>query len=88
MVRGAGDGRDVEDRLGRILSMIELRFRFDAALREVVPLRPRRVPARHPYLLMPWLDIGGRLADAQCWHAGLHYVDTRLDRDHRRSKCL
>ena len=38
--------------------MIELRFRFDAALRELVQPAPRGVTARRPYLLMPWLAIG------------------------------
>lgn len=32
--------------------MIELRFRLDAALRELVQPGPRRVTARHPYVLM------------------------------------
>jgi len=50
--------------------MIEPRFRFDAALREVVQPRPRRVTARHPYLLMPWLKSWVRLADEKCRHDG------------------
>src|SRR5215217_6410738 len=45
--------------------------------------RPRR-----PYLLIPWLEIWVRLADEKCRHGGLQYVETSLDRDHRRSKCL
>jgi hypothetical protein len=59
--------------------MIELRFRFDAALRELVQPGPPRVTARRPYLLMPWLEIGVRLADEQCRHAGLHYVETSVN---------
>jgi hypothetical protein len=50
--------------------MIELRFRFDAALRELVQPGARRVTARRPYLLMPWLEIWVRLADEKCRHAG------------------
>ncbi len=87
-MRGAGDERDVEDRLGRVLLMIELRFRFDAALREVVQPRSRRVTACRPYLLMPWRETGVRLADEQCHHAAVQSVETSLDRDHRRSKWL
>jgi hypothetical protein len=39
-------------------------------------------------LLMPWLEMSVQLTDEQCGHAALHYVETSLDRDHRRSKCL
>jgi hypothetical protein len=49
--------------------MIELPFRFDTALRELVQPRPRRVTARRPYLLMPWLEIWLRLADENCRYA-------------------
>jgi hypothetical protein len=35
-------------RLGCVLYMIELRFRLDAALRELVQGGPRRVRARRP----------------------------------------
>jgi dihydrofolate reductase len=38
--------------------MIERRFRFDAALRQLVQPWPRRVTARRPYLLTPGLEIG------------------------------
>jgi hypothetical protein len=51
--------------------MIELRLRFDAALRELVQPGPRRVTARRPYLLLPWLESGVRLADETCRHADL-----------------
>ena len=50
--------------------MIELRLRFDAALRELVQPGPRRVTARRRYLLMAWLEIWVRLADETCRHAG------------------
>jgi len=43
---------------------------FDATLRELVQPGPRRVTARRPYLLMPWLEIWVRLADEKCRHAG------------------
>jgi hypothetical protein len=50
--------------------MIELRLRFDAALRELVEPGPRRVTARRPGLLMPCLEILARLAEENCRHAG------------------
>jgi hypothetical protein len=51
--------------------MIELRFRFDAALRELVQPGPRRATARRPYLLTPSLEIWVRLAHEKCRHAAL-----------------
>jgi dihydrofolate reductase len=50
--------------------MVELRFRFDAALRELVQPGPRRMTVRRPYLLMPWPELWVRLADEGCRHAG------------------
>jgi len=56
--------------------VIDLRFRFDAALRKSVQSRLRRVTAQQPYLLMPRLEIGGWLADEKCRYAGLQQVET------------
>jgi hypothetical protein len=49
---------------------LELRFRFAAALHELVQPGPRRVTVRRPYLLMLWLELWVRLADEGCRHAG------------------
>ena len=57
--------------------MIDLRFRLDAALRKSVQPELRRVTAHRPYLLMPRLEIGVRLADEKCRYVGLQQVENR-----------
>jgi len=59
--------------------VIELRFRFDAALRKSVQSGLRRVTAHRPYLLIPRLEIGVRLADEKCRYDGLQQVENRYE---------
>jgi hypothetical protein len=50
--------------------MIELQFRFDAALRELVQPGARRVDCAPSLPADAWLEIWVRLADEKCRHAG------------------
>jgi hypothetical protein len=50
--------------------MIELRFRFHAALRELVQPGPQRVTAAPSVPADALLELWVRLADEKCHHAG------------------